>query len=63
VAIKPEIPFRTHCRIDKTTLAGLALMTLAPDIGNNRKALASIWASLGWPLNVLLTDWNARDQY
>ncbi len=63
VALKPEIPFKTHGRIDYWTLGGLALMTFAKDIRKNKKALAFHLGFLAMATaNVFLTDWDSSEE-
>jgi hypothetical protein len=63
VALKSEIPFKTHGRIDCWTLGGLALLTLAKDIRKDKKALAFHLGFLAMATaNVFLTDWNSPEE-
>jgi hypothetical protein len=59
VGLKRLIPMKTHKRIDAVALGGLALMTAAKFIRNDKKAL---WLHVGFLATALtnfaLTDYN-----
>ncbi len=59
VGLKPLIPYKIHEKVDIATVAGLALLTFAKPIRQDKRALPfHIGLVALAAVNVLLTDWD-----